>query len=216
MKLKVTEVKYTKKFNTGNYESEEYSLTASLESKENPLEVIAELKAQVLQAKSGEAATSEEEDEEEDEEETTPKSKAKSKAEDESEEDESEDEEETEDEESEDDSDDTDEEDESEDEEEESEEEAEEEEEKPKAKAKKAAPKATKFKSKPQGYTRSDRVHKELLGKTLSAVWPDWKKNPKNKDKALKVSKKLEGVAFLDEKGQVLKSFKDALKKALK
>lgn len=53
--MKVTEVKYTKRVNTGNYEHEEFGAAAVLDEEDNVLEVFQQLKADVAAAYSGEA-----------------------------------------------------------------------------------------------------------------------------------------------------------------
>lgn len=71
------------------------------------------------------------------------------------------------------------------------------------------------FKKKPQPYDRSNETHKELFTGVLRTVSPDWKKSEESKLKAKKVSMQLEGVDFLDESGEVLKSFLDLTKKMM-
>lgn len=51
--MKITEITYGKKFNLGNYESEEYRLTAVLDEDENTIGAIAALKLEVIEAQSG-------------------------------------------------------------------------------------------------------------------------------------------------------------------
>ena len=48
--MRVSEVKFTKRYNVGNYEHEEYSLAAVLEEDENHVEAMAQLKADVIAA----------------------------------------------------------------------------------------------------------------------------------------------------------------------
>jgi len=193
--VKITEAKFVRKYNVGQYENEEYSLTAEVEDGENAVKVLQKLKADVAKAYGASPSKSEE-----DEEETTPAPKKKSKPAPEPEE---EDEEEVDEEET--DSDDD-------DEEESDEEESDEEEEESKP-AKKASAKKS-FKKKPQDYNRSEQ-HKEILSSVLKEVAPDWKKSEASKKKAKAVSTKVVGLAFLDEDGEVLKSFKAAVKKMM-
>jgi hypothetical protein len=193
--MKVTEVKYMRRFNLGDYEHEEYAFTAAIDTKDDGLEAIEELKSLVAKARN-EESTEQDDEEVEDEEEV------ETEEEDESEEDteESDDEEEEDDEEV--------------DSEETEDDDEEEEDEKPAAK--KAKSKGKKTKSKSQGYSRDNETHKDLFGETLTAVWPQWKKTKANKAKGVALSKKFAGTDFLDADGNVLKTFKDALKKAVK
>lgn len=189
--MKVTEVTYTKRFNTGKYEHEEYTVTASIDEDDDAKESIAELKQLVVQGHGGEIDVDQDKDEaeeEESEEQESKKSrgsKAKPKDEDESEEEESE-------------------------EEEPSEEEAEEEEEKPKAAAKK------KFRSKDAAYDRQDPLHKKLVGEILDSKFKGW--NKKGSDlakKAGKASQELDGEDFLDNDGEVVPEFRSKLLKLM-
>ena len=58
--MKVTEAKFTRRFNTGDYEHEEYTLTAQVEGKESGAEVLSALKAEVNDAFIGETEKVEE------------------------------------------------------------------------------------------------------------------------------------------------------------
>lgn len=191
--MKITEVKYMRRFNLGNYEHEEIAMTAVLDEKDGHSDSFKKLKADVIAAYSGEAAPSTEK--------VTPtlsKSAAKLKKEAAAAEEEEVDEDETpadpED-------------DEETDEAEESEEEEEADVEEPKqAKGKKT------FKKKPQAYSRASEQHKEIFSSLLKSVAPDWKKTPDSKEKGKAVSQKMEGEEFLDESGEVLPEFKAAVK----
>ena len=185
--MRVTEVKYSKKFNLGNYESEEFGLTAVLEEDDVAQVAFIGLKNEVAIAYSGEVTKPEPEELPE-----PKKGKKKAKPEPEVEE-------ETEEEESE------------ETEVEETEETEDEVDDEPKA----AKGKKSKFKKKPQTYLRSNETHKEIFSNVLKTVAPDWKKTTESKAKAKAASQKLEGEEFLDENGEVLATFKAAVKKAM-
>lgn len=202
--MKLTDAKFTKKYNTGNYESEEYSLTAIVEETESAVGVLTSLKSLVADAFAGEDSTAKVE---------APKKAAKKaakKVEPVAEEIEDEDDDEAlapEQEETEDSDD---------DEEimEESEEDEEEEEEVPVKKKASSSP-GKKFKKKEQVYSRTNEQHKVLFSSTLKAVAPDWKKTDAGKAKAKTVSQKMEGKAFLDENGEVVAEFKAEVKKLM-
>jgi hypothetical protein len=207
--MQVNEVKYARKFNTGNYESEEYSVTATVEDGENANEVFAKLKEEVIAARTGQTtgttAMSADSAEEVEEQEVVVEEEQVEEQDEEVVEEESEEvEEETAEEEVE--------EDESE------EEEVEEEVPVKAAKGKKAAAtgkgKKT-FKPKTQTYSRKNETHKEIFSKVLSAVAPDWRKSKEAKDHARKVSEKMDGTDFLDEDGNVFPSFKELVRKAM-
>lgn len=212
--MKVSEVRYARRFNTGNYEHEEIALVAVLDEDDNVQEVLAGLKADVCAAHSGESTASPSDeagtDEEEIEEEIKPAKKGKKSKpapttapSEESEED---------------DDGATDEEIEEEIEAASEEEETEEEEEitpAKKAPSKDGAKDSKKFKKKPQVYQRSNVTHKDIFSKTMTKVRPNWKKAFESKAHAKKVSVKLEGTEFLDEKGKVLPSFEEAVAKAM-
>lgn len=204
--MKVVEAKFTKKFNTGNYESEEYSLGAIVEEKDKAVVVLQTLKTEVNAAFSGETA------------EAAPEKKSSVKKtikktepievdEDEDEvtgqigEDEEDDDEVAVD------YDDT--------EAADDDEEEEEEEEAPPVKKKAASSPGKKFKKKEQVYSRTNEQHKELFSSTLRSVAPDWKKTEAGKAKAKLASQKMEGKAFLDENGEVIAEFKAEVKKLM-
>jgi hypothetical protein len=210
--MKISEARYTRRYNIGNYEHEEYTLAAVVKEGETGAEALIDLKHQVAAAYVGEgsigpAPEPEEEIEQPIEEEEIPV--------------EEEIPEETE--------------------EEVEEEDIEEEvpEEKPKKKTKapkkeeaeeddydyadqlpkelvKEAPKKKSFKKKPQTYQRSNEAHKEIFSNVLKAVAPDWKKSFESKAQAKKVSQKMVGEEFLDEDGNVVASFTEAVRKAMK
>ncbi len=215
--MKITEVKFGRKFNTGNYESEEYVVTALVDEDESVSNVFTTLKQEVEAAHSGQQITTTDkaEEDEVDEDPVASKStKAKSKsakgddsadAEEIGGEEEEEDEAEVE-----------------EADEEEAGNDESEDEEKSKKQSKKSAPSTdgsqagkakTKFKKKPQVYQRANETHKEIFSTVLKAVAPNWKKDEKSKVKAKNASTKLEGEEFLDEDGNVMDSFKKAIKK---
>lgn len=208
--MKVTEAKYTRRYNTGNYEHEEFSLAAMVEDNDSHIDVMLSLKADVQKAYSGEAqATQAEEQTTEESGSGRGRGKGRSKQKETAEQDietaeESEDEIEEEIEE-----DGTGSEEVAEDETEEAEEEK-----KPKSKpGEKTKSPGKGFKKKPQVYQRSNETHKELFSKMLNSAAPNWKKSFESKAHAKKVSQKMEGVEFLDENGKVLEDFK---KQALK
>jgi DNA polymerase III gamma/tau subunit len=192
MKVKITEVKYMRRYNLGNYEHEEIAISAVLDEGEDHFAAIANLKSDVASAQKGEAsehsaaiAAAGEPASKPVKEKKSPKKKAEEEPSEEAEEND-----ETE-----------------QDIEESEEEEAEEEEEKPAAKKS--------FKKKPQVYSRASEQHKEILSKVLSSVAPDWKKTPESKEKAKGASQKMEGKEFLDESGEVLESFTAEVKKIM-
>lgn len=84
------------------------------------------------------------------------------------------------------------------------------------APAKEVAPKEVKEKTpkkekaaKVVPYSRTNDVHKKLLGSFLDKSMPSWKVGP-NLKKASEISKELDGKeAFLDEVGNLLESFKE-------
>lgn len=71
------------------------------------------------------------------------------------------------------------------------------------------------FRKKPQAYNRAIEQHKEIFSSVLRSVAPTWKKDEASKKKAKLTSEKMEGVDFLDENGDVLSSFKEAVKKSM-
>lgn len=183
--MKVSEAKFTRRYNVAQYEHEEYSLSAVVEDNETGVEVLQQLKAEVEAAKSGNAVQAAEPAAKKNK---KPKPASTTKESDESENGESDtaaDPSDT-DSDTDDDADDV--------------------EETP-------AEKRKKFKKKPQVYQRSNDAHKELFSGVLKAVAPDWKKSPESKAKAKSVSQKLEGQEFLDESGEILPDFKAQVKK---
>lgn len=243
--MKVTEAKFTRRYNVAQYEHEEYTLTAVVEDEETGVEVLSLLKAEVEAAageesatgkagkkkkpKKGKSSTEESSEEETGEDDTeTEDSETDSTSEEDETEEETEDDS-TEEEESE--------EDEADEGEESEEDESEEEEEKKPAKkaskkspAKKSAgttsggssqPKSKgkdgkkNFKKKPQAYVRANEAHKDIFSTVLKTVAPKWKSSFESKALAKKVSQQLEGKEFLDEDGKVLSSFKELVKKKM-
>lgn len=189
--MRVAEVRYSKKFNLGNYESEEFSLSAVLDEGEDAQEILKHLKEEVNKAYTGET-TGEQDD--------TSYNNTESDAADEENNEEdsgsSSDDGETDSDQSTDSHDDD------------SEDADEQEDEKP--------VKKKKFKSKAQVYDRENETHKELFTQVLKEVAPDWKKTPESKVKAKDASQKLVGKEFLDSDGEVLETFKADVKKLMK
>lgn len=215
--MKVSEVKYARKFNTGNYESEEYSVTAIVEEDDSATEVFKQLKTEVASAHSGSAQgeTNEEETTAEDQP-TCGRRPKKGKGSDSDESKASE--EETEEVEGEEEAEET----EAGNDEPEEEETPDESEEKPLKKSRRSTDGAEagkaggkKFKKKPQVYQRSNKAHKDIFSSVLKEVAPDWKKTPASTAKGKSVSQKMEGEEFLDENGKVLATFKQSVKKAM-
>lgn len=220
--MKVTEVKFTRRYNVGQYEHEEYTVTAQLDD-DSVVDALSELKSDVQKAYAGEASEPGQDTDEETgtskrgkkgkkskQQSTTAPSEDDTEAEDEETEDAGgeeteEDSEETEESESEDSDD------------EESEEETEEEPPAKKGRSNAGAKvsKGKSFKKKPQAYQRSNETHKDIFSGVLKKVAPNWKKSFESKAHAKKVSQKLEGKEFLDESGKVLASFEAEAKKAM-
>jgi hypothetical protein len=213
--LKFTVVKYGRRFNMGNYEAEDLSAEIAVEEGEDATEALGVLKEWVENNRTRvDAAETDEEAEETDEEEDVPPAKKKKASkktkvveededgEDEELEDMEDDEEAEEDEEDED--------EESDEEEESDEDEAEE------PKSKKKAPAKKTFKKKGTVYDREDQLHKKLFVEACTAATgvKDWVK--KNASKAKTVSVKLNGTDFLDADGDVVDTFKAAIKKLTK
>ena len=224
---KIGGVAYTRRFNLGNYEHEEYTVSAAVEETD-AVTTIAQLKGAIEAAKSADAIPWPDASETIDKsgkqktgaakptgKKAAPKKAAKpTDDEDETEEDEEED---LEDEEETDDDSET----------EESEEDEEEtdgdedEEESPakgskvakKAPAKKAAGKT--FKKKGTAYSRNSDLHKKLFVETIKEVMGD-KFMATNSAKAKAISIKLEGADFLDADGEVTDTFKAEIKKLSK
>lgn len=220
--MKVSEVKYARKFNTGNYESEEYSVTAIVEEDDSATAVFQKLKQEVTAAHSGEQSG--EANEEETATEDQPTRRRGSKKGKGSNSDKGETENETEEEKTED----------VEGEEEESETEAgneteddsqeESDDEETTSKRSKKLTRSTdgadtggkvkkNFKKKAQVYQRTNPSHKDIFSTVLKEVAPLWKKDEKSKTKGKLASQKLEGSEFLDDNGKVLASFKQDVKK---
>jgi hypothetical protein len=232
-KIEVKSITYTRRFNLGNYEHEEYTAEAAVEG--DAVAAFGELKDIIADAKGGdETGTSKSTSAEKKQVESASKkpgkaaskSSAKNKPSDDEDEDEDddsvgeEDEEELEDAESDDDS-----EDEESDDSDSDDDEDEEEDPKPVAKKKavaaakkavaKAEPKKKTFKSKASVYSRNSDLHKKLFVESVKeAMGADWLK--KNAGRGKTVSIKLEGKEFIGADGQVLPSFKTELKKLAK
>lgn len=206
--MKVTEAKFTRRYNVAQYEHEEYTVGAVVEDGDDVIEVLTQLKADVEAAHAGEAPVTEDK---------PAKSKKKKSTTVESNEDETgDDDTETDDSETDSDSDIPEDETDEDNTETDDSEGTEEEEEPPKTtKGKKAAaPKdKKKFKKKPQAYQRANEAHKELFSGVLKAVAPNWKAKETTKVLAKKVSQKMEGTDFLDEDGKVFPSFKELVRK---
>lgn len=195
--MRISEAKFSRRYNVGNYEHEELSLTAVVEEGESAVDVLTQLKADIEAAHTGGEATSviepgkvkkskkkveeadEEQEQEESEEETTGGTE---ESDDESEE--------------------------------ETDDEAEEEE--TAKSSKKSSIKGKKaFKKKPQVYQRSNETHKEIFSGVLKVVAPKWKATAESKTAAKMVSQKMEGKPFLDESGEVLEDFKATVKRLM-
>lgn len=210
---KISEIKYGRKFNLGNYESEEIALTAVVDEDDDAAEVLADLKTKVAEANAdgsiASTKTTEPEEEEEngstdDDTETDDDSDSKNDddgSENEDDDQGSEGDEETEDEDG---------------------------DKKPPKKTggAKGKPKAgtkgkdktvggKKVKPKAEVYDRENGTHKDIFSNVLTSVDPNWKKSDKTKLKAKKVSEQLEGEAFLDKDGEVVSAFKQSVKKAM-
>lgn len=81
---------------------------------------------------------------------------------------------------------------------------------------KKSTPSGKKFNKKPQAYSRENKAHKDIFASILREVAPKWKDTPKSTAKGRKASTDLEGEDFLDAEGEVLPSFRLSVKKAMK
>lgn len=227
MRSMISEAKLTKRFNTGDFQFEEYSLGAVVDEKESGAEVLTELKKQINEVFTGEVAV-----------ETNPPAKVGKKAEkkngkgkpasapndedanheDPPGEDAGASIEGVEDDEASDGEDGDDGDDSSVDGEEDSDGA---EDPTPPAKAGKGGKEASgkggkKYVKKPQDYNRSIEEHKNIFSRVLGSVSPDWKKNDVLKAKAKKASESLEGESFLDENGEVLDSFKALVRNLMK
>lgn len=236
MKSVITEAKYTKRFNTGEYQYEEITLVAAVDPKESGVVVLTEMKTQINEAFTGEAAGDDEQetktakagkgkkngkgksnssnDEDEDEQDSDEETGT--------DEDEGSDDDEASDDEDGDDSDDSSDDSES---EEDSEEDSDEGSSKSSKKGKSSkgaksskagkAEGGKKFKKKPQNYDRGIEQHKDIFSKVLGLVSPDWKKTDASVAKAKKVSESMEGKSFLDANGEVIAEFKAEVKKLM-
>lgn len=219
--MKTTEAKFTRRFNTGEYEFEEFTLSAIVEDDETGSEVLIGLKKEVTHAFAGDVTKEEEENaksnssKNNDKNGKTTTKKAKGAADEGSDDDEASDNEA-----SDDDNDST------EGDEDEAGDESDDGEEETKSSKGKAGAKSSKnakdegskktFKKKPQDYNRSIEAHKEIFSGVLRSINPDWKKSEDSKKKAKKVSEAVEGEEFLDGNGEVLDSFKALVKKKMK
>lgn len=225
MKSAINEAKLTKRYNTGDYEFEEYSLGAIVDDRETGVQVLKELKLQINEAFSGSAAVQEEQietksskkaDKKEEKKNGKPSKGSDAKDdsnddEDSSDEDSSSDDKGSEDDEASDSKNDDDSDDSSNDGITSSD--AEEEEPKPKSKAEKSG---KKFKKKAQTYNRGIEQHKEIFSKLLGSINPSWKQSDKTKALAKSASSDMEGKEFLDENGEVVATFKVAVSKIFK
>lgn len=229
MKIKVTELKFARRFRTGEYEHEDYSVAVSVEEGDIS-KVFSKLKMDVNSAFTGEESpslSSEPEMSDEKEETSIPavtgrKKKAKKKTkmapkeEEETPEEEMDDEEpSTAEEEEEGAPEEEGSDEEASDEDEDEDEETSDEEEEEVAPARAAKKKKKVFKKKPQVYTRSSEQHKEIFSRIVKSVSPDWKKTDEGKKKAKMASQKMEGIEFLDDAGEVLPEFKAQVKKLM-
>lgn len=235
MRSMVNEAKVTKRFNTGDFTFEEYTLGAIVDESESGADVLTELKKQINEAFVGEVSKPKQDDKKSDKKEGKKNAKPSkaSVVDDKNSDDESaavenagNDGESDQDDEAAD-GEDSDHADDSSDSAEDSaaEDESSDEEEvaKPakkggnksdsKAPAKKEGVK--KYKTKSQNYNRGIEQHKEIFSGVLRSVSPDWKKSDVLKQKAKKTSEALEGTEFLDENGEVVASFKAEVKKLM-
>jgi hypothetical protein len=242
-KVQILNIAYSKRFNLGDYQAEEFKAEGTVEG--DPIEGFAQLKGAVVAAADAEAIPWPTEDEpkttktkgkanakveeadEEDAEEEAPKKKTTKKA---SKKVEPEPEEEDDEEDSEDDSEEEDDEDledaeensEEEDEESDDEEGDDEEDEKPttakgsksKAGTKAEEPKKKSLKKKGSVYSRTSDLHKQLFVEELKKISKTFLKD--HPDKAKSISIKMDGKEFLDADGVVLETFRDTLKKLAK
>lgn len=190
--MEITSIRYGRKFNLGNYESEEIAFEGVLDDGESPMDCLTEMKAAVLEAfKSKEEAPVQEAPTATKK--KTSKKKAAKKVEPAPEEEE---------------------------EEEFIDDDTEEEPAKPVAKKttkKKAAKKATGKKTtkkkasrkKKTPYDRNLALHKKLVGEMLAEELPDWKEDSAIKALVKKASVEMEGEDFLDDGGAILESFRE-------
>jgi len=187
--MEITSLRYGRKFNLGNYESEEIAFEGVLEDGESPLECLQEMKSAVMEAYKGVSA------EPVTQKEPTKKKAAKKVVEEEPEDTDLEDEDEFVDDET----------------EEEEPKKAAKKKVTKKATAKKATKKkATKKKAtrkKNTPYDRSLELHKKLIGEMLTEELPNWKKDADIKTACKNASVEMEGEDFLDSEGNILESF---------
>lgn len=207
MRSCINEAKITKRYNTGDYEFEEYTLGAIVDEKESGAEVLQELKKQINEAFTGSVSTEKpKQDKKESKKEEKKNATAKtSNVDDGSDDDEdaaievpANDDEGTEDDEAAVNEDNDGGDDSSDDAEDEEAEEV----------AKPVKEKKGGHKKKPQNYNRSIEQHKEIFSGILKSVAPEWKKTDASKAKAKSASESMEGLPFLDDEGNVLESFK--------
>jgi hypothetical protein len=223
--VKVSEAKFTRRYNTGNYESEEYSLTAIVEEDESAVTVLGQLKADVDAAHAGEEGPLPDAGQDEGEETggkppkkpskkskdkptTTRGGKAGEEEDDDADTDADSDSDDVADDDATDDDDAGGEED--------------DDGKKPGKKTSTSGGKSStattgkKFRSKTQVYQRGNDTHKELFSGVLKDVAPSWKKTDESKALAKKASIKMEGKDFLDADGEVFPSFKELVRKFMK
>jgi cobalamin biosynthesis protein CobT len=223
MKSVITEAKVTVRINTGDFNYEEGTLAANVQSGEDGVKVLRELKLQINEGL-GAKGTVEEENEELTKKKAgkngKPSKQSKSNTindEDESEEDTSEDDSGADDESDEDnetsDSEDSDDVDSDADESDEDEVE----EEKPAKKGSSSSKGGKKTRQKgPEEYNRDLEQHKEVFGGIVRSINPDYRKSDKLKALVKTISTELEGEPFLDENGEVLSSFSKEVAKRMK
>lgn len=72
------------------------------------------------------------------------------------------------------------------------------------------------FKKKGSPYSRANETHKNIMAQQLKKINPNWNKTEDGKKKGKKLSQTLNGTDFLDANGEVVPSFVAALKKGLK
>ena len=230
MKSVVNDAKFTKRFVTGDYQFEEYTLGAVVDERESGVQVLRELKLQVNEAFSaGSGAAAADAAEEQEEKPATKKGKKNAKSKTSASDDKANDDEDSSSEDAEsdgesdqdddaadasdgDDGDDSSDDSSADDADGDDAEEDAEEDAKKAAKAK--GPK--KFKAKPQVYSRSIEQHKELFSGVLRSVMPDWKKSEKTKALAKEASAAMDGEDFLDAEGNVVPEFEAQVKKLMK
>ena len=225
MRSVITEAKMTKRFNTGDYEFEEFTLGAIVDEKESGASVLTELKKQIVETFNGEVAPEstpavETKHKKKEEKKNAKSSKANSSNDDSQNDEDTSDEDAGDDGESDQDDEATDDQDgdsgDSESEDADSDEDSASEDDEDEAPAKPAKGSAKggskkdgkKYKTKAQTYSRDIEQHKEIFAGILGSVNADWKKSDKTKALARKASEEMDGEHFLDEKGEVLPNFK--------